>query len=662
MPDSRPRDGHLRKCIRQLQGTTILDVNPYLASPSRENVHPQTSQLPVLAELRTRLLKDDFLAQLGEDVLKSFLISEMRDKQRSESLASQVYRIQQRILEDSDHSGLPEYDCSSGQVSPTRSQKHQREPRKGNGSKSSASPEISASPRSDNHPIFAGEFDKRVKQLQIEQSQRHVAQKASQLQASLNNTTKCNTLAELAATHSLAGTASLSTTLRDTKSNSDLYGMLEKLYKDRDGLRRAIAKASDETDSRDRLLKTQLRDNERLIQACLMALQQRSHEPRDIQLSADQYLRSCVSEGHSRASVSPAGYSAPKVTAAIRPSTASISHRGERLVPEYVHSAIRDPIIAQTSSLCAPNDLYNQSSSALFPILAQSKLRHSLRQSQKSFGEGCAYMPSRSTIVPNTSDNANDTTGRGQEKDMQYTTSTYNDQIEDAEKHCSPMFSNYTAPPITHTNAMQMHSLMFSPHAMKAFTAGSNVIKLVCPDSLALNQSSCRYIGNIVEPLLMIGSTVINISTIHTLRERLAKCFFYEPDGLLISPIERNFVWTTLCFVLYKHPDAIFIPRSGNLLQAAQFILPFDVALKPTHVLLEASIIAPSLPLKSYAIANVAIPYFNNRAALPRATRIEAISKYQRRIYFSIDRMRFALNKAARVLATYLRRTTDVLE
>lgn len=658
MPDPRPRSGHLQKCIRRLHDTTILDVKPYLASPSRESMAPQASQSPVAVELRSRLLKDDFLAQLSEDVLKSFSISEMRGKQQSGSLASRIYRVQQRILEDSNQSDSLEYNCSDEPVSPVRPLRHKKEPRKSNSSKSVTSSEISVSPCSDNHPIFAGEFDKRVKQLQVEQSQQHIAQEAHQSRVLLNNTAKCSTLAELAATCSLAGTTSLSTTLRDTKSDSDLYGMLEKLYKDRDVLRRAIAKPSSEPDSPNRLLKTQLRDNERLIQACLMALQQKRHEARDVQSFTDQYLKMCGSGKHDIPSVAPRKNSAPKVTAAIRPSTASISCRGERLVPEYAHPAIRDPIMTQASSMCAPNDLYNQASSTLFPILAQSKLRHSLRQSQKPFGEGCAYIPSKGTIVSDTNvitDNCN-------EQDIHYTTSTYNEQIKDTDDQCAPIFSNYTTPPITHKNAMQMHSLMFSPHAMKAFTAGSNVIKLVCPDSLVLNQNDCRYMGNVVEPLLLIGSTIINISTMHTLREQLAKCFFYEPDGLLISPMERNFVWATLCFVLYKHPDAIFIPRNGNLLQAAQFILPFDVALKPTHVLLEVSIIAPSLPLKSYAIANVAIPYFNGRAALPRATRIEAISKYQRRIYFSIDRTRFALNKAARVIATYLRRTTDTLE
>lgn len=647
MPDPRPRDERLRTCTRRLRDATILDVKPYLAAPTHESPPPQADQLSAVAEFQTRLLQDDFLAQLSDDVLKSFSISELRSKRRAESLASQVYRIQQRILDDSDHSDPLDRGCTGGQVSPLTSSRHRRESQKSSCSKSSASPEASASSHSNTNPIFAGEFDNRLKQLQMEQSQRQRTQGTRPVRPSSANATKCNTLADLAATSSTTETASLCATLRDTKTDLDLHGMLENLYKDRDILRRTIAKASNEVDSRNQLLKTQLKDNEKLIQACLMALQQRSHELKDGHLSADQYLKSYLLGSYDKLTPLPTKCSAPKVTAGIRPSTASVSYRGERLVPEYVVSAIRDPIAAPTSSSCAPNDLYNQTSSALFPILAQSRLRQSMHQDQKPFGEGCAYLPSKDTVVPE----------KGQDP-----TNTYNNQVEDGASVCAPMFSNCTAPSIKHTNAMQLHTLMFSPHAMKAFITGTNVIKLVCPDALALGQSSCRYIGNIVEPLLLIGNTVINVSSIHTLRERLAKCFFYEPDGLLISPMERNFVWATLCFVLYKHPDAIFIPRSGNLLQTAQFILPFDVALKPTHVLLEVSIIAPSLPLKSYAIANVAVPYFNDRPALPRATRIEAISKYQRRIYFSIDRMRFVLNKAARVVATYLRKTTDVLE
>ncbi|EFO62642.1 Hypothetical protein GLP15_4759 [Giardia lamblia P15] len=648
MPDLCLCDERPQTCVRQPRDIAIHDVKPYLAIPTRESPPPQTDQLSTTAELRDRLLQDDFLAQLSEDVLKSFSISEMRGKRRAESLASQVYRIQQRILDDSDHSDPRDHGCASGQVPPLRSSSHRKESQKRNHNKFFASPEVSASSHSNSSPIFAGEFDTRLKQLQMEQSQRQKTQDTHLLWSSPTNATKCNTLAELAATSSVAETASLCATLRDTKSDLDLHGMLENLHRDRDILKRTIAKTPNEVNSRGKLLKTQLRDNEKLTQACLMALQQRSQELKDSHISADQYLKSYLSRSHNNIAALPSKCSAPKITAAIRPSTASVSHRGERLVPEYVVSAIRDPITTPTSSSCAPNDLYSQPSSALFPILAQSRLRQSMHQDQKPFGEGCAYLPSKDTIVP--------------EQSTQESTNTYNNQVENSDKGCAPMFSNCTVSPITHTNAMQIHALMFSPHAMKAFTTGSNVIKLVCPDALTLSQNSCRYIGNIVEPLLLIGNTVINVSSIHTLKERLAKCFFYEPDGLLISPMERNFVWATLCFVLYKHPDAIFIPRSGNLLQTAQFILPFDVALKPTHVLLEVSIIAPSLPLKSYAIANVAVPYFNDRPALPRATRIEAISKYQRRVYFSIDRMRFALNKAARVVATYLRKTTDVLE
>ncbi len=658
MPDLCSRDDHLRKCIRQLQNTTILDVKPYLASSSREGSLPQIDQLPVVAELRTRLLQDDFLAQLSEDVLKSFSTSEMRGKQRAESLASQVYRIQQRILDDSEQSDHHGHGFVSGQASPQRSPKRQNGPKRSSNDKSLVSPEISASPRSDDHPIFSGEFDKRVKQLQIEQSQHQASQEPRPAQSSLLNAAKCNTLAELAATRSLNETVSLCATLLYKQSDLDLYGILENLYSDRDTLRRTLAKTSDGMGSQSRLLKTRLRDNEKLIQACLMALQQRNHESGDTQLSASQYIKSYIPEDRSKATISSAKQPTPKVTTTVRPSTASLSYCGEKLIPEQASAAKGFTTISHSSPY-APNDLYNGPSSVLFPILAQSRLRQSLRQSRKPFGEGCAYLPSKSTTASN---QVLDATDKDCDQGPHHPIGVYNEQVEDVNDCYTPMFSNCTAPPITHTNAMQLHALMFSPHAMKAFAAGSNIVKLVCPDSLALNQSNCRYIGNIVEPLLLLGSTVINVSLIHSLRERLAKCFFYEPDGLLISPMERNFVWATLCFVLYKHPDAIFIPRNGNLLQAAQFILPFDVALKPTHVLLEVTIVAPSLPLKSYAIANVAVPYFNDKPALPRATRIEALSKYQRRIYFSIDRMRFALNKATRVLAAYLKKTTDVLE
>lgn len=209
---------------------------------------------------------------------------------------------------------------------------------------------------------------------------------------------------------------------------------------------------------------------------------------------------------------------------------------------------------------------------------------------------------------------------------------------------------------------MHVHALMFTPHAMKAFTIGQGIVKLICPDILIDGGESFKYYGNVVEPLLILGNTFFDLSLLSDLRARLSRAMFYDKDGGILCPFERNILWALLTYIVYKHPDIVFTFKSGStVLHNLSYVLPCELAMRPTYALVEASLCIPGKSLKVFAIANVAIPYFENRPATPKFTRVERVTTYQKRVFYPFDRVKFCLMKTLEAMASQVRRSMDIL-
>jgi len=219
----------------------------------------------------------------------------------------------------------------------------------------------------------------------------------------------------------------------------------------------------------------------------------------------------------------------------------------------------------------------------------------------------------------------------------------------------------YTRPAVVSSNAgspalttpqsfLKTHALIFSPNAAKAFNSSRGVIKIACPQSLCAPDFSYSYVGSVVEPLLIVGTTLFDLDMLPELRTGLIKALFVREAGNFIGPFERNLLWAILTFVVFKHPEILFKHSPKSVLQEVTFLLPCEPAMRPIYALAEATLYLPGLALKSYGVAVVAVPYYDDRAAIPRATRVEKVAAFQKRMHFNSSGVKECLERCLKCL------------
>lgn len=207
---------------------------------------------------------------------------------------------------------------------------------------------------------------------------------------------------------------------------------------------------------------------------------------------------------------------------------------------------------------------------------------------------------------------------------------------------------------LTPQSFLRTHALIFSPHAAKAFNASRGVIKVACPQSLYVADASYSYVGSVVEPLLIVGTTLFDLEMLPELRASLARALFVRETGNLLSPFERNLLWAILTFVVFKNPEILFKHCPKSVLQDATFLLPCEPAMRPVYALAEATLYLPNLALKSYGVATVAVPYYDDRPALPRATRVEKVASFQKRMHFNYSGLKECLDRCIKCLRRHV--------
>ncbi|KAH0577676.1 hypothetical protein SS50377_21030 [Spironucleus salmonicida] len=166
---------------------------------------------------------------------------------------------------------------------------------------------------------------------------------------------------------------------------------------------------------------------------------------------------------------------------------------------------------------------------------------------------------------------------------------------------------------------IQQQKHLFNKYAQSNFNSGADVIKILSPSFINPTPSDLSFQGEIIEPELIFGSKILRFGDHMDLYNKIQNVF----SSIQITCFERNVVYALLSYYAFKQPQILLDFKQLNRnfpFQKIAFRLPFTQANGPPFCL----IICENEP-----ICNVAVPFFGDRAMLPKAKKCLKMGKFE---------------------------------